>query len=120
MANEIQTRPYLKCTNGNASITIQTPQLSFDQTASGFYHQVASIGTSEESIGTFGDVATEGWIYMRNIDATNYVQWGVATTVYAGRLEAGEVAMFRAEPGLTLFLKANTTACKVEILCLED
>ena len=120
MANEISLRPCIKCVNGRASVEIQIAMQRIDQAAAGFYHNIATIGTTEESIGAFGDIATEGWIYLRNLDTTNYVQWGFATTVYGGRMAAGETVMFRAEPGLTLYLKADTADCKVEILCLEN
>ena len=119
MANEISIKPYIKCANGRASITIQLGVLSFNQSAAGFYHNIATIGTTEESIASFGDVASEGWIYVRNIDATNFVDWGFSTAVYGGGMAAGETVMFRAKPGLTLFFKADTADCKIEILCLE-
>jgi hypothetical protein len=78
-----------------------------------------TIGTSEESI-AFGELGTLGWVMMKNLDTANYVRWGFATTVYGGRLEAGETAMFRLNPGATLFLIANTAACKMLIYGLED
>jgi hypothetical protein len=121
MAGEIQMRPYLRLSKDNVEVSVQPRGITLDQTGSGFYHAVLSIATSEESIAAFGDVTTEGILYLRNTDATNYVQWGFSTTVYGGRMEAGESAgPFRAEPGLTLYLKANTGACLVEVLCLED
>lgn len=78
-----------------------------------------TVGTSEEST-NFPELTTEGWLFMENLDATNFVQWGFATTVYGGRLEPGEFAMFRCEPSVTLFLKADTAACKVLVNCFED
>lgn len=121
MADEISVKPYIRLLNGNGKLTISPGTSTYDQTAPGYYHNVSSVGTSEENIGTFGDVATEGWCYMRNLDATNYVQWGFSTGVYGGRAEAGEtVGPFRMEPALTLYLKANTAACLLEVLVLED
>jgi len=120
MADEIKVKPFLSLLNGNLKQTINPGTISIDQTGAGYYHNVSSIGTSEESIGTFGDVSTEGWCYIRNADATNYVQIGFATAVYGIRLEAGEIAQFRCEPSLTLYLKANTAACNVEIFVAED
>ena len=121
MADELTVKPYIRLSNGNLKQTISPGSLTFDQSGNGYYHNVSNIGTSEESIATFGDVSTEGWCYMRNADATNYVQWGFSTGVYGGRMEAGETAgPFRMEPGLTLYLKANTAACNVEIFVAED
>jgi hypothetical protein len=120
MADEITLKPYLKLLKGNHTQTISPTAYTVDQTGIGAWHSVQNIGTSEESITSFGDVGTEGWCYMRNLDTTNYVQWGPATTVYVGRLEAGETAEFRMEPGASLFLKANTASCSVEIFVAED
>ena len=120
MASEITITAKLQLVKGNYENKITPTAHTFDQTGAGGYDNVHNIGTSEESVGTFGDVATEGWCYIRNLDATNYVQIGFATTVYGIRLEAGEPALFRCEPGLTLFLKANTSACNVRIAVLED
>jgi len=120
MADEITLKPYLKLLKGHHTQTIAPTAYTVDQTGIGAYHSVQNIGTSEESIGTFNDVTTEGWCYIRNLDTTNYVQWSGTTAAYIGRLEAGETACFRMEPGATLFLKANTAACEVEIFVAED
>ena len=120
MADEIKVKPFLTLLKGNLKQTINPGTISIDQSGAGYYHNVSSIGTSEESIGTFGDVTTEGLCYIRNSDAANYVQIGFATGVYGIRLEAGEVAMFRMEPAASLFLKANTAACNVEVFVAQD
>ena len=119
MANEIKVRPYVSLTKVNAKIALAPGTISITQTGNGFYHNVSSIGTSEESIATFGDVASEGIVYIRNLDATNYVQIGFATGVYGMRLAAGHIAQFTAEPGLTVYFKANTAACNVEVFVAE-
>lgn len=121
MADEIKVTSRLTCVNGSLDVKFQPSQFSFDQATGLYYDVVSNIGTTEESIGTFGDISTEGWGVMINLDATNYVQWGFSTGVYGGRMEAGEVAgPFRLEPGLTLYLKANTAACNVRVLVLSD
>lgn len=118
MANEITNRIAWSLKKGNLSRTF-TASNNITQTGNGIYHNTSSIGTTEESIATFGDVSTEGEVIIRNLDTTNYVQVGFATGVYGMRLAAGRVASFPAEPGLTLYLKANTAACLVEILVAE-
>lgn len=120
MANEITVRSQLKVVNGNLDFSYDSGSLSFDQAAaSGPTPGYVTIGTTEESI-AFGELATLGWLVMRNLDATNYVEWGFATTVYGGRLEAGEVALFRLNPGTTLYLRANTAACKMLVYGIGD
>jgi hypothetical protein len=120
MANEITVTSGIRVTNGNSSFAQAAKTKSFDQAAIGGPTPGAiSVGTSEEST-AFPELTTEGWLYMQNNDATNYVQWGFSTGVYGGRLKAGESALFRMEPGLTLYLKANTAACNVLVAGFEN
>ena len=119
MANEISVSATLAVANGNASYS-KTFSKSFTQAAvGGPTPGFVTIGTSEESQ-AFSELTTEGWIRMENLDTTNYVEWGFATAVYGGRLEAGEIALFRVNPAATIYLKANTAACKMLIDCFED
>lgn len=121
MANEITVQTSLKVTNGNAkALGLDALNQSFDQAAEGGPTPgYVSIGTLEESH-SFGELSTLGWMIMQNNDSTNYVQWGFTTGDYGGRLEPGERAVFRLEPGATLYLKANTAACKMIIYAFED
>jgi len=120
MANEIRVTAGISVNNGNSSFSFPSKSKSIDQAAIGGPTPGAiSVGTSEEST-AFPELTTEGWLYMQNNDATNYVQWGFSTGVYGGRLKAGECALFRMEPALTLYLKANTAACNVLVYGFEN
>lgn len=120
MADEITVQASLRVLNGNLNFSYSPSAISVTQTAiGGPTPGYLTIGTSEEST-TFPELSTEGWLIMQNLDATNYVEWGFATTVYGGRMRAGEIALFRVNPGAELFLKANTAACKVVIYALES
>lgn len=120
MADEITVTSQLRCINSQLSFDTGMVRLSDTQTAvGGPTPGYMTIGTTEEST-AFPELSTEGWLWMKNLDSTNYVQWGFATGVYGGRMKAGETAgPFRMEPGLTLYLKANTAACKVLVYGLE-
>lgn len=123
MANEITLSIAMQ--RQHATVTADTHMFpavrkQVTQTGTGQDDRKHSIGTSEESI-TFTDIATNGYCLMQNIDATNYVEWGFATGVYGGRMKAGEIAgPFRLNPGATLYLKANTAACKIRVIHYED
>jgi len=120
MANEIQIRQYIKVLNGSLSFTDDSGTLQFDQAAAGGPTPgYVTIGTSEESI-AFSELGTLGWLKMRNLSTANYVRWGFSTGVYGGRMEPGEPATFRMNPGMTLYLVANTAACKCVIYGFED
>jgi hypothetical protein len=120
MANEISVNLSLKVTNGNLTETIATGTKLFDQTAvGGPTPGYVNVGTTEETI-AFGELSTQGYLFLQNLDVTNYVRWGFGTGAYGGRLEPGEFAMFRLNPGTTLYLIANTAACKVTVKAFED
>ncbi len=125
MANEIAISLNATVTNGYLKHSIQPGSLSFDQAAIGAHAPVVSVTTSEMNLAT-GDISTLGWLFMRNLDDTNYVTWGVSTSTGAsmspavGRMETGEIAALRLNPGATIRMLANTAACKVQVWLFED
>jgi hypothetical protein len=120
VANEITLTQRLQLSNGLLIEDINPPRISINQTTQTLYKNVVSIGTTEESV-TYPELTTPGVCYIKNLDTTNYVQWGTATTVYSGRLLGTDIpACFRLDnAATTLYLKANTAACKVLILVLD-
>tara|TARA_R110000868_G_scaffold77187_2_gene221310 strand:+ start:43 stop:426 length:384 start_codon:yes stop_codon:yes gene_type:complete len=127
MANEItitygMSRKHATNTLDTHDVTVGGAPVrkTITQTGVGQYDVKPSIGTSEETI-TFTDIATNGWCVMINLDTTNYVEWGFSTGVYGGRMRATEpVGPFRVNAGATLYLKANTGACRVRVIMYED
>lgn len=115
MSNEIKITLGVAYANGALSDSVAAATLNVNQTTLQFHGTVASVGTSEEDL-TTGDIATLGYLYMKNLDAANYVQWGPKSggaMVVFGRLKPGESAILRLEPGITLRWIANTAAVKV-------
>ena len=123
MANEITVNLQVNVANGNYSRRAAPGAINVDQAAQGQAGGVLSIGTSEETI-TLTDITTKGWAFFRNLDATNYVEWGPesgGSMIGIGRLEPGEPAALRLIPGsLTIRMQANTAACNVEVIVWED
>lgn len=119
MANELKILLSARLAKGYNKWTFEPGLLQITQTGSLVYDAVHSIATSEENISSFGDVGTEGVILLQNLDSTNYCQVGFATTVYGMRIRATRYAMFDAEPNLTLYLKANTAAVNMRVMCIE-
>jgi hypothetical protein len=120
MADEITITHRFGVDNGNYDPgTISVNNLQFDQAAQGVQEKIVTINTSADVVISSSDLTTEGWLWMRNLDTTNYVQWGT-TDGYIGRMEAEEPVNFRAEPSVSLVAKANTAACKVWYRWLED
>ena len=121
MADEIKITIKGKVTNGEYKTDWNFSQFSVNQAASGAASGVQSIGTSAENIAV-GDVSTAGYLFIKNLDATNYVDIGKDNTgfVAVGKLKAGEMCCFRVAGSTTIQLKADTAACKVQYLLLED
>ena len=119
MADEITVQVALQRTDSTNTVNSHyypSSRILVDQTLKRHNDLFQNIGTSEESP-TFTDITTNGYLLMQNLDPTNYVEWGVTTAVYAGKMLAGETAgPFRLSAGATLFLKANTAACDVRII----
>ena len=115
MANEIIVSAGIQVRNGSMSDRFQPGNKAVDQAAvGGPTPGYVTIGTTEESV-AFGELTNKGWVMMQNLDPTNYVQWGFSTGVYGGRMRAGETAgPFRMD-ATSIFLRANTAACKVLI-----
>lgn len=100
------------------SITVSNKEV-VQTTPGGGNPGTLQISTGEDNV-TFGDMNAPGWVFIQNLDDTNYVEWGFATGVYGGKLEPGEFAVFRLTTGAGLFLSADTAACYVNIRCFED
>ena len=120
MADELKVTITANLENGEDKQTWNHGQDKITQAAIGGHGGIVSVGTSEEDL-AIGDVGTLGWLFLRNL-GVNYVTYGPKdTTMKAfGRLEAGEEAALRLEPGITLRWQANTAAVKVKVWLLED
>lgn len=72
-----------------------------------------SIGTSETEIPS-DSIPLTGFIQLVNLDDAHYVEFGGATGVYQGRVNAGEPALLRMNNWTGVFAKANTAAVLVQ------
>lgn len=118
MANELSIILRGTLANGNLNSQFNPGTVQVTQAAQGLHAPTVSVGTSEEDL-DIGDLgaSTVGYLFMRNLDTTNYVQWGPKSggaMVAVGRLKAGEVACLRVEPSVTIRWVANTATCLVQ------
>ena len=88
------------------------------QTGNAVIKQTISVGTADETL-ALGDVGTIGYVFLHNLDGTNYIDFGTDGTTYPIRLRAGESALFRYNSA-ALHAKANTAACLLEYAIIED
>jgi hypothetical protein len=118
MADELNLVLSINFSKGNAEIS---RSISKDVTITGdaYNSAVQSIGTSEEEVAQGAEVGTPGFVFVHNMDATNYIEIGSTTGVYDIKLKAGEWAIYR-HNSATIYAKANTGACLLEYIIFED
>jgi hypothetical protein len=119
MADEITLNFRMQLANGSDDFDFNPGRQLLTQTTQGRFDSIRSIATTETSISLTG-ITTPGRFILQNLDATNYVEWGTTTTDYPCKLIATEQHSGRLNTGkTTLYLKANTAACKVRIIVCE-
>lgn len=86
-------------------------------TGTEYWHGIQSVGFSGEEAVNVADIGTQGYVYAKNLDSTNYVTIGT-TGALAVKLKAGESNVWRTAGAL--YALANTAACRVEFLIFEE
>lgn len=118
MANEATVTTSLQFAKGNVDLTLSDAASPFDVAGTRYIRGVQDVGTSEEAL-DMGDLTDPGWCYMRNLDASNYVEIYAATGETAlMRLNAGEHACFRMV-ATAPFVKADTGSCDLEYMIVQ-
>ena len=119
MANEITAIAGLQLTNGSLVVQVPTVSVKLDQTTGrGGGPGTVDIGTGEETI-SFGDIVP-GYVFMRNLDPTNYVTWGNVTANLDQKLSPGGVPhLVEMVSGGVLIMQAATATCKVQIIAVN-
>lgn len=121
MADEISITTGVRVNDAttNFAFNAGTKTVSFDQSGEGGGGPgKVEIGTSEETI-SFGDNGP-GWVFMENLDQTNYVEVGFSTGVYGIRLLAQNgTAQFYLNSGATIYARANTASCSVTVVGVD-
>lgn len=119
MASEISAAVSLNASKGGATVTAsgtKTADMAGDQMIT----NVQAVGTSAEAL-VVGDVSTIGYVLIKNLDATNYVEIGldsgVSTQVF-GKLLAGDIMLLKASTA-TMYVKANTASCNIAVTVVE-
>lgn len=124
MANEIQASASLIASKNGATVNVQS---TLSGSASGatmsgdqMLTNVQIVGTSAEAI-VVGDVTTVGYVMLKNMDATNFVEIAldsaVSTQVFA-KLLAGDFAIFPAKTA-TMYAKADTANVNLLVTAIE-
>lgn len=118
MSSELAFQGQISFSKGGASIAKTFPNTLFDVSGTAAVQNEISVGTVDETL-ALGDISTIGWVYAKNLDATNYILLGADGTLYNNKLKPGE-AMFVRWNGAAIHAKANTAACLMEYLLISD
>ena len=126
MPNEINVSLNMQVKNGPYSDYVQPGQIQIDQAAIGREGVVHTVGTSVTTIYSSGggDITTEGLVYLRNLDDTNYCTfgpWSGSSQTTIGKLKPGEYCFFRMDPAIsTLRATADTAAIELDVRIFSD
>lgn len=131
MANQLSltvTLTYSPTDSPGEQVKVAPPAFSKTVTmsANGYVTATQAVGTSEELLGDGTNgfnavISTVGYVLIKNIDDTNYCDFGRTTTVYNVRLKAGEFALFRLTPTTnTIFALANSSSVNVQYWVFEN
>lgn len=121
MSNEIIFNTSFAVTNGGYRTTF-TEQAQYNQNAVGAASGIHVVTTSEGDLSA-GDISTNGYLILKNLDATNFVKYGPKNSgvmVELGRLKAGETAILRIAPSVVVRMIADTASCRVSYIFLND
>jgi len=122
MSDEIKASVNVRVVNGAFADQFTFSGTGIDQSAIGRGGYVQSIATTETVI-DFGDVVTNGYMILRNLDTANYVTYGpenAGAMVVTGKLKPGEFAIFRVAPTVVMRAKAETLAVLLDVRLYED
>lgn len=92
------------------------------QVGSNFTCETQTIATgSWQAIDIGSSIGTLGYLAVRNLDATNYVQISIdnAGTKIVATVKPGKGVYIPAVAGATYYAEANTAAVQIEFLAIE-
>jgi len=112
MADELQIYAKVSYSKGGAVVSRTVPTTNITIAGTAIAQGVQSIPTSDT---TLTIVAAPGYVFVKNLDATNYVQVGTDATNWFLKLLAGQWGLFPIN-GTALHAKANTAACNLEFI----
>src|ERR1043166_6864209 len=114
---ELSLKTVLTYSKNNASVA-RSISSQFVVSASPLSQGVQNIPTTDATL-DLNAIGTIGYVYVRNLDATNYIIIGSDGSAYPLKLKAGEWAVFRWNAA-AIHVKANTAACDVEYSAFSD
>ena len=116
MANEVNVSVSLSYEK-NGVRALREESFKADVAGDSMTHAIQAVGTSFELLTEHGEVGTAGLYFLKNLDGTNFVEFGEGDNEFAIKLLPGESTVFRASDPIGG--KANTAECLVEYMVIE-
>jgi hypothetical protein len=124
MSNTVTFSGVLNWVNGTTAGGSSSASSSNSVTQSGstYSGNTQVIGTATEVLVIAADSVMPGYLFLKNLDATNFVEFDLNTPVSGGttafcKLKAGEFA-FIPTSRITIYAKADTANVNVQILAV--
>lgn len=123
MANEITIQSNIAVSNGGLSTDTKQASYRVNQTTAAIHDAVHTITTTEAAL-SFPTITTKGYLWLKNLDSTNFVTFGPESggaMVPFIKLAAGETAgPMEIASGVTIRADADTASCKVRVVLTES
>ena len=121
MADEVTVTVSLAFAKGGTSIAYTSGELTFDVSGTHYFANTQEIGAGAYEALDMGSNVTPGWVFMRNLDATNFVEIKGATGDGAAmlKLKATECGVFRMV-STAPYAQADSAAVDLEYIIIDD
>jgi len=121
MANELKCKVSLSFEKGGVKVS-RNASMNIDVTGNAYTSGVQKVpysGDGEALVESDELSNNIGWIYIKNLDDTNFATFGNhATANHAIKIMPGEAVLFRSMPA-QLFGKADTADVVIEYIMIE-
>ncbi len=121
MARELKFRFSVEYQKGNGKVHKIRSSQSIDVSGNNVRGlAVQAVGfAAKENLDKPSDMGTIGWVYLHNLDTTNFVEFGDDADGPSLKLKAGEEEFVR-WGATNVSAKADTASCDVESMLIED
>ena len=118
MANEISLDLNVRARKGNLDLPRRI-RAKFDLTGTNYFAQIQNVGTAQEDLAIGDDITTPGFAIIINHDDANFVTLSRDGIDSFAKLRPGWPALIPLD-GTTYYIQADTAACDVEVIVLEE
>ena len=123
VANAIRVNFQVNVLNGSYRESINPGSLGITQQSAGRGGGIQTVSHTAAGVLSLGSLTTNGWAYLQNLDAANYMTFGPQSggaMVAMGKLLAGEFAWVRLAPGVVLMAEADTADVQVDVRAFQN